>query len=100
MPVVTCCVNKGAEIVTVAINGMLTAACGCGSRNHSDYDFVSASQEESGKVSEGISFGKFSCHCGGNIQKKHEVTRVGYTHHTKRKLRKHCRETVRGMMTA
>jgi len=81
-------------VAVVATNGVVSAACGCGSRNPKDYDFVA-------QVADVQSFTapQQSCDCGGTLQKMHEnVRHDGFeTHGQKRILPSQHRGTVRGM---
>ncbi len=80
------------KVAVIATNGVVSAACGCGSRNPKDYDFVSQLADE-----QSFTVPKSSCDCGGTLVKKHEVTRHCYTHHADRVLRSQHRQTVRRM---
>lgn len=76
---------KSGNVIVAVVNGKISAACGCGGHNRKDYLFFG--EKKTVSVSPQI---------GGTVEKKHEVTRVKRHHHTKRDLRKHHRDTVRG----
>ena len=55
--------GRGA-VAVVATNGVVSAACGCGSRNPKDYDFVSQVAGE-----QSFSAPQSLCDCGGTREK-------------------------------
>lgn len=96
-------------VTLVIINGVLSAACGCGADDcQSDYDFTEMARRENLKRKlankPAIVASPQSCDCGGTIKKivvpvdsKYNRETGHRSHHTKRVLPKHHRETIRGM---
>ena len=82
------------KVAVIATNGVVSAACGCGSRNAKDYDFVAQIADV-----QSFAVSRSSCDCGGTREKMHENMDAGgiETHHAKPVLRKHHRQTVRRM---
>lgn len=92
----------GLVTVVTTANGVLLAACGCGAPFAEDYKFARVpARKSAGKKASSKSFmaPQASCDCGGNVIGMNKVNRVRESHHTKRRLPKNNRTTVRGMTT-
>lgn len=102
--------KKGSITLVTAGNGVLLAACGCGTPGKKNqYDFAEMLRRENLKRKLAnkpvVVASPQSCDCGGTVKKivvpvdsKCNRETGHRSHHTKPRLRKNNRITVRGMM--
>lgn len=102
--------QQGSITLVTTENGVLLAACNCGAPDKkNDYDFTEMLRRENLKRKlankPAVIMSRRSCDCGGTLLKANLSSEELYiredrrSHHTKPRLRKHNRETVRGIVT-
>lgn len=87
--------NSCGKVVVVAVEGTVSAVCGCGGRNPKDYSFVKQIADIVPQSSADVA-PQPSYDCSGTRVKMHPVVeRFSETRHAKPLLRKHHRQTIR-----